>query len=76
MWVLDAWEDIDVTEDCDVAIKKGLRCLGCKHIPKNEGGNFIIFLKGYKGGKTGVPIARDSSSTTSPASASNFSSSS
>ena len=58
MQVLDAWEDIDVTEDCDVAIKKGLRCLGCKHIPKNEGGHFIIFLKGYKGAKVGVPIGR------------------
>ena len=56
--VLDAWEDIDVTEDCDVATKKVLRCIGCKHIPKGEGGNYIIFIKGYKGAKAGVPVAR------------------
>ena len=53
-------EDIDATEDRDTTVKKGLRCLGCKrqHIPKTEGGNFIIFIKGYTGGKAGVPTAR------------------
>ena len=60
MQVLDGWEDIEVKEDCDDATKIGLRCLGCKHIPKNEGGSHIIFLKGYsyKGSKVGVPVGR------------------